>query len=169
MNVTPIDPSRIPPNTKDFLLKEYECLRKEVEWLLKDYRGLERNIVVAVAVLWSWLFHEKWDAASGRNLHTLAWFIPFLFAVLGSVRARGIFKAFGVLHDYLLEIEETFTTDSYPQGWEHFLTPKEEPAKAGGSRDLHRKTGASTAAFTFWGILDSVTLLLAVMVACHVR
>jgi hypothetical protein len=26
---------------KDFYLKEYECLRKEIEWLLKDYRDLE--------------------------------------------------------------------------------------------------------------------------------
>jgi hypothetical protein len=43
------------PNPPQFFVEEYKCIRKEIEWLLKDYRELERNIALAVCVIWGWL------------------------------------------------------------------------------------------------------------------
>src|ERR1700724_2612004 len=46
-------------SAKDFYLKEFETLRKEIGAALKDYRELERNAVIAVGATWAWLFAHK--------------------------------------------------------------------------------------------------------------
>jgi hypothetical protein len=102
---------------KEFALKEYECLRQEIIWLLKDYRALERNVVIAVGLSWAWLFEHK---CSPR----FAWFIPVLFVALGALRASGIFKQFGVFHCYVKRIESAFGADLILEGWEHFSWQK---------------------------------------------
>ncbi len=122
----------------DFYLKEYECLRKEIEWLLKDYRDLERNVVIAVGLTWAWLFEKGPPKA--------AWFIPFLFAVLGAVRATGILKSFRNYHEYITRIEEAFSRPGDPGGWEH------SPWRG----------GVSKGAYLFWLILILVTLSVAI-------
>jgi hypothetical protein len=43
----------------EFYLKEYEYLRREIEWLLKDYRALERNVVIALGITWGWLLAQR--------------------------------------------------------------------------------------------------------------
>jgi hypothetical protein len=99
-------------NAKDFYLKEYESQRKQVEWLLRDYRTLERNVVIAVGVTWGWLFKQncvpKW-----------AWFIPCLFASLGALRALGIEKSGYALKEYIKLLEAAFSHWDDPGGWEH--------------------------------------------------
>lgn len=100
--------------SRAFYLKEFVCLRDEIVWLLKDYRALERNAVIAVGVSWAWLFKE------GNTSIRLAWFIPVLFATLGALRASGIFKQFGVFHGYVESVESAFVELGGPQGWEHF-------------------------------------------------
>jgi hypothetical protein len=124
-------------NGKEFCLKEYEALRKEVEWLLQDYRTLERYAIVAVGVSWAWLFHEQ------KTVPVWAWWFPVLFAVLGGVRAYGILKAFKALGKYLKTVEDFFYKEGGPSGWEH-----------------REKKGSSTslAAGTFWAILIAATL-----------
>jgi hypothetical protein len=44
-----------------FSLKEYDRLRDEIQWLLKDYRALERYAVLAVGAFWAcgWSFIER--------------------------------------------------------------------------------------------------------------
>ena len=67
---------------KEFLLKEYESLRKEIEWMLTDIRALERNVLVAVGVTWAWLFTHK-------DLPSWVWFlIAFCAAVSMAVRSE---------------------------------------------------------------------------------
>jgi hypothetical protein len=97
-----------------FYLAEYGRLRQEVVWLLKDYRALERNVVIAVAVSWAWLFEGHPSRPKG------AWFLPALFAALGALRASGIFKQFGVFHEYLKSIGAAFSRSGDPGGWQHF-------------------------------------------------
>ena|ERR1700728_1135190 len=130
--------------SEDFHLQEYACLRKEIELVLKDYRALERNIVIAVGVSWGWLYDKK----------TPSWMfcIPILFAVLGSVRAMGVVETFRTLHRYLLEIEDAFKKPDGPEGWEHF----------------HKnKTGFSRGAVAFWVIIILATLGVAVFFFFH--
>jgi hypothetical protein len=122
----------------DFYLKEYECLRREIEWLLKDYRDLERNVVIAVGLTWAWLFEKDPPKA--------AWFFPFLFAVLGALRASGIDKSFKNYHEYIRRIETEFSRAGDPGGWEH--SP--------------RRGGLSEGAYVFWLILILVTVGVAI-------
>jgi hypothetical protein len=111
--------------SKDFFLKEYECLRREIEWLLKDYRALERNAVIAVGVTWGWLFEK------GTGAPKWAWFFPCLFAVLGSIRALGITHAFGLFHQYISQLEKSFSGQGYPPGWQHFSSGKTASTRVG--------------------------------------
>jgi hypothetical protein len=132
----------------DFYLKEYECLRKEIQWLLKDYRDLERNAVIAVGLTWAWLFERRPPAA--------AWFIPILFAALGALRASGIMKSFNNYHEYITRVEDAFSRSDDPGGWEH--TPL-------------RGSGVSKGAYLFWLVLIVVTVIVAIYGcisrACH--
>jgi hypothetical protein len=64
-------------DSKEFHLKEFECIRKEIEILITERFSLERNVVVAVGVSWGWLFHER------TNVPSWAWLIPCMFAALG--------------------------------------------------------------------------------------
>jgi len=127
-------------DSKDFYLKEYECLRKEIEWMLKDYRSLERNVVIAVGVTWGWLFEHN------KALPRWAWLIPCLFAALGSIRAAGIMKAFGNFRTYIVKIEDAFSSHGDPGGWNRF----------------HPKNiGTSRMAGVFWAVLILATVLVA--------
>jgi hypothetical protein len=128
-------------NAKEFYLKEYECLRKEVEWLLKDYRDLERNAVIAVGVTWAWLFDHN------MKMPWWAWCFPCLFALLGGLRGMGILRAFGNFKGYISRVEDAFSKPSDPGGWEHFPRPK-------GS--------TSRFAATFWILLIGSTGVVAV-------
>jgi hypothetical protein len=94
-------------------------------------------------------------------MHRLAWFIPFFIALLGTVRARGIFFTFGVFHNYLLKTEIAFGGGPSTQlpGWEHF--------NQGNSAKQHNKTKASAFAYAFWAVLDLATLATALIVAFH--
>lgn len=111
-------------SSKDFFLKEYECLRREVEWLLQDYRTLERNAVIAVGITWGWLFQKttapKW-----------AWFFPCVFAILSSIRALGITHTFGLFHRYISQLEDSFSGQGYPSGWQHFTVGKTASTRVG--------------------------------------
>jgi len=40
---------------EEFYLSEYASLRAEIELHLKYYNDLERNVVIAIGVVWSWL------------------------------------------------------------------------------------------------------------------
>ena len=126
-----------------FLLKEYECLREEIVWLLKDYRALERNVVIAVGLSWAWLFdHEKSPK--------FAWFMPVVFVALGAVRASGVFKQFGVFHTYVKHMEKHFLgLNPTPSGWEHYSW---------------NKTGwVSDSARALWVLLGLSVVLVAVL------
>ena len=124
---------------REFLIKEYESLRKEIEWMLTDIRALERNVLVAVGVTWAWLFTNK-------DLPGWVWLFPCLFVALGCVRAVGMVRAFGHFRDYITKIESTFLPDKNPEGWEHFC---------------NGKTGASTGSWIFWTLLVLTTLSVA--------
>jgi|SRR5580704_15418072 hypothetical protein len=123
----------------DFYLKEYEALRREIEWLLKDYRELERNVVIAVGLTWAWLFE--------RTPPKPAWLIPILFAGLGAWRAYGITESFDHYHEYICHIEDAFSRPGDPGGWEH--------TKWHGS-------GGAKGAFLFWLSLIVVTVIAAI-------
>lgn len=107
---------------ESFRLSEFKALREEILWLLKDYRALERNTVIAVGLSWVWLFSHP-DAKTAPP--TFAWFMPVLFVALGALRASAILKQFRVFHEYIREVEGRFLDSSdHPPGWEHYSWEK---------------------------------------------
>jgi hypothetical protein len=136
-----------------------KSLREEAQWMLKDYRNLERNVGLACAGLQAWLFGQHWHEYHDLAFHRMAFCIPLVLAILGAIRAFGILTAFSILHLYLLKLEAFFSVDSPTvKGWEHFLD-----ARTGGAEKL-RKTGASKFAVGFWAILIFVNLAVAIAV-----
>jgi|ERR1700686_1465972 len=125
----------------EFYLKEYEYLRREIEWLLKDYRALERNVVIAVGITWGWLLAQR------QLIPDWAWWVPFLFSALGAIRATGILHTFGVFAQYLSRLEESFSCSDDPGGWEHFAPGKIATART---------------AVLFWTILIAATVAVAI-------
>jgi hypothetical protein len=130
-------------DAKEFYLKEYECLRREIEWLLQDYRTLERNVVLAIGVTWAWLFTHTTHPR-------LAWWIPVLFAVLGAIRAYGIHQGFAKLGNYIKLLEENFSGLGDPEGWQH---------------KIPGKFGTSKGAATIWFLLVVTSLGLALYIS----
>jgi hypothetical protein len=109
----------------------------------KDYRDLERNVVVAVAVTWGFLLKDgnvpkyPWEA----------WLIPCIFAFLGVVRALGIMKEFKSLHIYIQKIENAFNDLTEPEGWEHYS---------------YKEKGIGRSATAFWFILNATTAIVCI-------
>jgi len=128
-------------DSKEFHLKEFECLRKEVEMKIEEQRTLERNVVVAVGISWAWLFHER------ANVPPWAWLMPCLFAVLGLARAYGITRFFRSTNAYFLTIENAFFRPDSPIGWEHSTV---------------KKPWTRRSVIAFWGILIASTAFVAV-------
>jgi len=63
------------PDERDFHLKEFECLRSEIEFTLGEFHSVQRNAILATGAVWAWLFTQ--------NVTTWqAWGIPFLFVLL---------------------------------------------------------------------------------------
>lgn len=130
----------------EFHLKEYECLRREIEVILQDTRSLEKYIVVTIGAIWAWLHSIK--SADWM------WCIPCVFAILGATRAFGINKSFEVFHAYILKLEESFSKTGTPEGWEHFLETHD--------------TGFSKGSVLFWVLLILSTIIVAIPGVRHI-
>lgn len=104
---------KLAAKNSEFYLKEYEALRKELDWQLDYLRSLEKFVALAVGGIWTWLVTHspaKWT-----------WFIPVVFVALGILRSISVYQHFGQLHEYLKRIETAFSASDDPGGWEHFL------------------------------------------------
>jgi hypothetical protein len=128
--------------SEEFRLKEYECLRREIEMTSKDSRSLEKYIAVAVGGIWTWLYGVKVNSP-------WMWSVPCLLAILGAIRAFGMNQSFVVFHAYILKLEEAFSKTGGPEGWEHFIEKHD--------------TGNAKGAVLFWAILITSTAAAAIL------
>ena len=100
----------------DFALQEHSELRAEIRDQLREARSLERNILIAIGVVWAFLashpIHDRWP-----------WWFPVLLAALGSYRSYALHKIFRQQAKYLLRIEVLLANpdNGGANGWEHFL------------------------------------------------
>jgi len=44
------------PDEKDFHLKEFECLRKEIDFSINEFHSVQRYAILATGAVWAWLF-----------------------------------------------------------------------------------------------------------------
>lgn len=101
----------------DFLLHEYDSLRKEIEQDINEMRAVERYAVLGTAAIWTWL-------ASGMQLpsvYRLAWWLPLFLVILACLRVYTIWKLMKLKGRYIKTREEKLGL----QGWEHFLGREE--------------------------------------------
>jgi hypothetical protein len=134
----------------EFLLKQYECLRKEIEILIQESRALERNAIIAVGVTWAWLYSR------GKPVHAWTYFIPILFSAIGALRAYGIEKAFGQMGSFISKLEYVFLDNrASALGWESIEDDGSIKPKTG--------TSDSRGAFLFWCLLNLSTIIIAVL------
>jgi hypothetical protein len=138
-------------HAKEFYLKEYEFLRREVEIAISDYRATERNIVIAVGVSWAWLYQVR------KEVPWEAWLVPCLFVVLGILRTYSDETFFRSAHKYLTRVEESFSSANDPGGWEHW-------EHANVARNWTRFS-----AVLFWTFLLLSTIAVAIFEICRRR
>lgn len=128
---------------KEFYLKEYECLRNEIEIIIRDYRVVERNAIIAVGASWAWLFHVRHEVPG------IAWFGPCLFVFVGFFRSFSNNIFFDSAHEYLMKVEEAFSGPEHPGGWEHASVAR---------TTQNTRSWTRLSAFLLWFLLLALTV-----------
>jgi len=136
---------------RDFYLEEYKSLRREVERLAESNRVLERNVLIAVALAWGWLFERR------SHLPSWTWFIPVIFWILGYIRSFGINRSLSTLHLYVGKLETAFSNLDDPGGREHDREDKTPCTPLDG----HYKRFLAPSSNAFWGALFAITVVVA--------
>lgn len=98
-------------HSADFRLLEFECLRKEVELQITALRQAEDYCLLAVGVVWAWLFGAQLAA-------TPAAFLPGVIAAVFYLKRLSIEANIEAFHGYLRDkVEKGFGVE----GWEHYI------------------------------------------------
>lgn len=119
--------SKPPDYPRDYYVKEFDALRREVDWTMKDSRLVERNVIVAIGIFWGFLLKEK-DIHLAPEVRHAAWCVPVLFAVVGGLRSLAISLKLNLIGSYVDTIEKYMRKksepDGSPVGWETFQKGK---------------------------------------------
>ena len=96
----------------DFYNKQYEELRSEILFHLRELTRTPIYAVVAAAALWAWLATNQIPAQ-----FRWCWFIAVAFPVLGALRSRATGRKIQLIGAYIRQFEKKVTHISIP-GWE---------------------------------------------------
>jgi hypothetical protein len=86
----------------EFLLKEYEAVRREMDAAVKETRTLERYALVAVGAIWSWVV-----ASDRPEFDPLKW-LPALLVGFLAFRAVALTLHVDFIARYLAKAEKAF-------------------------------------------------------------
>jgi hypothetical protein len=126
---------------KDFHLKEYESLKKEIADLVEHSHKLEIYALGGIAAFYAWFFHET--ARPDR----IVLCIPILLVILGAFRSWAVLKRIYEIAEYLLNVEKVFSLkEPRLTGWETHREPKSS-------------SPFLSSAAVFWAVLLAVTML----------
>jgi hypothetical protein len=103
------------PPKKDFHLKEYELLKKEVSDQVEHTRKLELYAVGGIAAFYAWFMSPKTPPPSA------ALGIPLLLVLLGAWRSWAALARIKEIAGYLIQVEAVFALKE-PGGWETYRT-----------------------------------------------
>ena len=102
----------------EFMKEEYLTLRKEVEASVAELATLERQCVLSIAAVYAWLVTA---GLKGGVVADLAWSIPLIISIFGSLRSLSAGQHLQRLSLYIQKIEkEIAEANKYAKGWEHF-------------------------------------------------
>jgi hypothetical protein len=142
-------------HTREFFILEYDALRKEIMWMLQDSRAVERNVLIAIAIFWAFLIRESNEIKHLRYGH-LAWSIPVLFAVLGSLRSWTLLQKLRLTGRYIQKVEKHLLRldpgKHSPEGWERFQKYH---------YDRQKKDDVTISGYFFWATLLLMTMAVA--------
>ena len=100
-----------------FALQEHSLLRTEIVSTIADARSVERNVIVAIGVVWGFLaLHPP----AGRDVW--AWWVAPLFVIMGGLRILALDRLFRNFSEYLQQTETAFTEADGIEGWERYLS-----------------------------------------------
>lgn len=132
----------------DFLLSEYESLKREVHDLSKDARNVEKVSITFSAIIWVWLItHEKGNVELARICSAL----PLLLTIIFGIYKYLLFRDVKFLDAYIEKIENNFLYTLNSQGTVKFGWEK------------HIKSRSKDTLFYILAILN-FTLLIAINV-----
>jgi hypothetical protein len=99
-----------------FALQEHMLLRQEIVALVAETRSVERNVLVAIGVIWGFLvLHPPLGA------DRWVWWVPPLFVVMGGIKTWASHRQFIQFSTYLMRTEAAFASAQGIEGWETFL------------------------------------------------
>lgn len=125
--------------TPDFLLQEYEAIRREMDQAVTETRTLERYALVAVGGIWSWI------VAKGEPQYDALKWLPALLVVFLAFRALVLTKHVDFIANYLTEVEKSFAL----------------PERLGfETRFKHHGTLKRLSAYIFWLLLFLVSVII---------
>ena len=102
-------------NQREFLLKEFERLRIEIDDSVKETRTLERNAVISSGAIWAWAL-VKTGTVTGASLYILLW-LPVVIVSFSAFRAWALHRHLLSMGKYLAEVEKAFVLPG-GLGWE---------------------------------------------------
>jgi hypothetical protein len=124
----------------EITIKEMEYVRNAYDERVNQTRVLERYSLLATGAIWSWCATN----VEAPEIALLKW-MPAIITFLFGMRAWGNAKAIVSAKDYLTKLEKYL---ELPEeiGWGRHLSKNQEPRLV-------------ITAYLFWGILQSLTIL----------
>jgi hypothetical protein len=98
----------------DYLLREFEHLKNEIEAEVSESRTLERYAVIGTGATWAWLATHPIPAGSRA-----VWWIPTIFVAAGAVRALAMAQFIVHAARRLREVERIVLGEM--EGWEAYV------------------------------------------------
>ena len=120
---------------KEFLIKEYEALRHQMDQFSKEIINMERWALIVSGAIWSWLATQGYASTP-----PLIFGSPATMTALLGLRSLGLHNTNILAGKYIFEIEKRFGVQIYGFGWEHKMHSK-------------RPIVSFLAGYLFWGIL----------------
>lgn len=99
----------------EFRLKEFECLRKEIELILQNLRRTEDYCLLVVGGVWAWLI-------TSQLTHSPAVLLPCILAVLFYAKRSLMEKSLEPFSEYI----KSYETSLGGKFWETFISGRRD-------------------------------------------
>ena len=106
-----------------FLIAEYQCLRNEIDSILKDMRTFAMYSIIATGAIWAWLLTDNTN-----YLYNFLRFLPAIIVLILYIYIKSIIRDVRMIGDYISKIEALFALPN-GIGWETQLKSIRWPIK----------------------------------------
>ena len=113
-----IETKELAPDAKEFLMKEYDALRKQIDDLTRELLSIEKWCLIVSGVIWSWL-----ASTQNKSMPELIYWCPAIISCLFGLRVLGLHRSTLLAGKYITGLEKTLCLPK-GFGWESYLTSK---------------------------------------------